>query len=90
MVIIKDMDMPENCVYCKFGMAYTSRHGLYCMLTMKDIKSPLQRMADCPLMDGEQVERELAESYFPRRCQRTYTEEEIKEIEELMMEDWSS
>ena len=67
MVIVKDIDMPKNCVTCPFGIAYASCHGLYCMFTKKDIKSPLQRMADCPLMDGEQVERELAERQIRRK-----------------------
>lgn len=85
-MIIKDMEMPENCVACKFCTAYTSCHGLFCMFKMKDIKNPLQRMAECPLMDGAEVERELTESYYPIRCQRQYTEEELMEIEELMTE----
>ena len=81
-VIIHDLDIPISCAVCpcfRFGRcAAIKKH--------KAVDGYFSERPEwCPMREYDDME-----NYFPRRCQRIYTEEEIKEIEELMMEDWSS
>ena len=85
MVIVKDREFPTGCRGCWAEVIEADYRS--CFIENRETNEWNNRPDWCPLMDGEQVERELAESYFPKRCQRQYTEEEIKDIEELMTED---
>ena len=54
-VLIKGMEMPKGCWYCKFAVKTFGRSNFYCVATEKDTdSSKTERAKDCPIIEVPQ------------------------------------
>ena len=53
------------------------------MAACKDIENTEEKPEWCPMREYDDME-----NYFPKRCQRQYTEEELEEVAEMMLHGW--
>jgi len=56
-ILIKDMDIPENCAACRFRISVVPNKGTYCLANLHEIDplcNVMTRSIDCPLVKIEE------------------------------------